>query len=76
MFAPLPVSLESLVFGHVGLVVSSSGEAVTADLTDERFHRQVDLGVLAQVRLGGEACGTLGTHVRLCFVERRVSSIS
>ena len=49
MFLRLPVSLESLVFGHVGLVVSRSGEAVTADLTDERFHRQVDLGVLAQV---------------------------
>ena len=45
----LPVSLQSLVFGHVGLVVSGSGEAVAADLTDERFHRQVDLGVLAQV---------------------------
>ena len=43
------MGLQSLVFRHVGLVVGRPGEAVAADLTDERFHRQVDLGVLAQV---------------------------
>ena len=43
------MSFESLMFGHVGLVVGGPGEAVAADLADERLHRQVDLGVLAQV---------------------------
>ena len=75
MFAPLPVSLESLVFGHVGLVVSRPGEAVTADLTDERFHRQVDLGVLAQVGLGGEPRPALRTGVRFGLVQAGVPPV-
>jgi len=70
------VCLEPLVLGHVGLVVSSPGEPMTANLTDEGLHRQVYLGVLAQVRLGCEAGSTLWTHVRLGLIKGRVSSVS
>ena len=39
----LPVRFETLVLGDVGLVVRGPREPVRTDLTDEGFHRQVDL---------------------------------
>ena len=49
---------------------------MVADLADERLHCKVDLRVLAQVRLGGEARSTLRANVRLRLVKRRVSPVS
>ena len=68
--------LGSLVFGDVGLVVGSSGEAMVTDLADEGLHRQVDLRVLAQVGLGRKPRPTLRAHVRFCLIERRVSPVA
>ena len=69
------MSLQSLVFGHVGLVVSCPGEPVAADLADERFDRQVDLGVLAEVGLGCEPGSTLRASVRLGLVQTGVPPV-
>ena len=49
---------------------------MVADLADEGLHSKVDLRVLAQVRLGGEARSTLRAHVWLRLVKRRVSPVS
>ena len=70
------MGLQALVLGHVGLIVGGSGEAMVADLADERLHRQVDLGVLAQVGLCGEPGAALRTHVRLGLVKRGVPPVS
>jgi len=63
------------VLGHVGLVVGGPGEAMVADLADERLHRQVDLCVLAQVGLGGKPGAALWTHVGLGLVKRGVPPV-
>ena len=49
---------------------------MAANLTDEGLHRQVYLGVLAQVGLSGEARSTLWTHMRLGLIKGRVPSVS
>ena len=69
------MGLQALVLGHVGLVVGGPGEAMVADLADERLHRQVDLCVLAQVGLGGEPGAALWTHVGLGLVKRGVPPV-
>ena len=48
---------------------------MVADLADEGFDRQVDLGVLAQVGLGGEPRPALRTDVRFGLVQAGVSSV-
>ena len=72
----IPVRFEPLVLGHVRLIMGRACEAMAADLADERLHRQVDFGVLAQVGLGREACSALRAHVRLRLVKRRVASVA
>ena len=57
------------MFGYMRLVVSCSSESMITDLTNERLHCQVNLGVLTQVTLGGEPGSALSTHVRLGLVK-------
>ena len=70
------VRLQTLVLSDVGLVVGGPGEAVAADLANERLNRQVDLCVLAQVGLGCEPGAALPAHMGFRLIERGIPAVS
>ena len=43
------MGFQAFVLGDMGLVVGSPRESVVADLADERFYSQVNLGVLPEI---------------------------